>query len=47
MVAVNRRAIAFVDELRASLPASQPPVLLEAPIGPRGDAYAPSSLMSA
>jgi S-methylmethionine-dependent homocysteine/selenocysteine methylase len=47
MVAVNRRAIAFVEELRASLPGSQPPVLLEAPIGPRGDAYAPSSLMSA
>ncbi len=47
MVAVNRRAMAFVDELRASLPPSQPPVLLEAPIGPRGDAYAPASLMTA
>jgi S-methylmethionine-dependent homocysteine/selenocysteine methylase len=47
MVAVNRRAMAFVDELRAGLPASQPPVLLEAPIGPRGDAYAPASLMTA
>ncbi|MDX6539998.1 MAG: homocysteine S-methyltransferase, partial [Gaiellales bacterium] len=46
MVAVNRRAIAFVDELRAGLPSSQPPVLLEAPIGPRGDAYAPASLMT-
>jgi S-methylmethionine-dependent homocysteine/selenocysteine methylase len=47
MAAVNRRAIAFVEELRASLPATQPPVLLEAPIGPRGDAYAPSALMTA
>jgi homocysteine S-methyltransferase len=47
MEAVNRRAMAFVEELRASLPAEQPPVLLEAPIGPRGDAYAPSSLMTA
>ncbi|HEY3613410.1 MAG TPA: homocysteine S-methyltransferase family protein [Gaiellales bacterium] len=47
MAAVNRRAIAFVEELRASCPATQPPVLLEAPIGPRGDAYAPSSLMTA
>jgi S-methylmethionine-dependent homocysteine/selenocysteine methylase len=46
MDAVNRNAMAFVEELRASLPASQPPVLLEAPIGPRGDAYAPSSLMT-
>ena len=35
MDAVNRRAIAFVDELR------------EAPVGPRSDAYAPSSAMSA
>jgi S-methylmethionine-dependent homocysteine/selenocysteine methylase len=47
MVAVNRRAMAFVEELRAGLPAAQPPVLLEAPIGPRGDAYAPASLMTA
>jgi S-methylmethionine-dependent homocysteine/selenocysteine methylase len=47
MAAVNRRAMEFVDELRASLPADQPPVVLEAPVGPRGDAYAPSSLMSA
>jgi S-methylmethionine-dependent homocysteine/selenocysteine methylase len=44
---VNRRAIEFVDELRAAQPASAHPVLLEAPIGPRGDAYAPSSLMTA
>ena len=47
MDAVNRRAIEFVEELRASAPASQGAVVLEAPIGPRGDAYAPESLMSA
>jgi homocysteine S-methyltransferase len=47
LAAVNRRAMAFVEELRASSPRSSRPVLLEAPIGPRGDAYAPSSLMSA
>ena len=47
MAAVNRRAIAFVEDLRANAPAGQPPVVLEAPVGPRGDAYAPSSLMSA
>ena len=47
MAAVNRRAIAFVEDLRANAPAGQPPIVLEAPVGPRGDAYAPSSLMSA
>jgi S-methylmethionine-dependent homocysteine/selenocysteine methylase len=44
---VNRQAIEFIEELRLNAPDSQPVVLLEAPIGPRGDAYAPSSLMSA
>jgi S-methylmethionine-dependent homocysteine/selenocysteine methylase len=47
IAAVNRHAIEFVDDLRAHAPASAHPVLLEAPIGPRGDAYAPSSLMTA
>ena len=47
MAAVNRRAIEFVEEVRANAPAGQPPIVLEAPVGPRGDAYAPSSLMSA
>jgi S-methylmethionine-dependent homocysteine/selenocysteine methylase len=46
LAAVNRRAMAFVEELRDSAPSSSRPVLLEAPIGPRGDAYAPSSLMT-
>jgi S-methylmethionine-dependent homocysteine/selenocysteine methylase len=44
---VNRRAIEFVGELRASAPAYSRPLLLEAPIGPRSDAYAPSALMTA
>jgi S-methylmethionine-dependent homocysteine/selenocysteine methylase len=47
LATVNRRAMAFVAELRDSQPASSRPVILEAPIGPRGDAYAPSSLMTA
>ena len=47
IAAVNRRAIEFVDDMRAHAPASPHPVVLEAPIGPRGDAYAPSSLMTA
>jgi S-methylmethionine-dependent homocysteine/selenocysteine methylase len=46
LAAANRRALEFVDQLRASLPEDQGPVLLEAPIGPRADAYAPSSLMT-
>ncbi len=44
---INRMAVEFVEELRLNAPDDQPPVLLEAPIGPRGDAYAPASLMTA
>jgi S-methylmethionine-dependent homocysteine/selenocysteine methylase len=47
MDAVNRRAIEFVEELRANAPASQGAVVLEAPVGPRGDAYAPETMMTA
>jgi S-methylmethionine-dependent homocysteine/selenocysteine methylase len=47
LASVNRRAIAFVEELRVSGPQLERPVLLEAPIGPRVDAYAPTSVMSA
>jgi hypothetical protein len=42
MVAVNRHAIDFVEELRANGPEAERPVAIEAPIGPRGDAYAPA-----
>jgi S-methylmethionine-dependent homocysteine/selenocysteine methylase len=47
LAAANRRAIEFIGEVRANVPATQGPVLLEAPIGPRGDGYAPTSLMTA
>jgi S-methylmethionine-dependent homocysteine/selenocysteine methylase len=47
LAAVNRRAIAFIEELRASAPDDQGPVVLEAPIGPRSEAYAPSFVMTA
>jgi S-methylmethionine-dependent homocysteine/selenocysteine methylase len=47
LAAVNRRAVEFAEELRAGGPASSRPVLIEAVLGPRGDAYAPSSLMTA
>ena len=45
--AVNRRAVEFAEELRAGTPAWDRPVLIEGVLGPRGDAYAPSSLMTA
>jgi S-methylmethionine-dependent homocysteine/selenocysteine methylase len=44
---VNRRAVEFAEELRAATPAGDRPVLIEGVLGPRGDAYAPSSLMTA
>jgi S-methylmethionine-dependent homocysteine/selenocysteine methylase len=47
LAAVNRRAVEFAEELRAATPVWERPVLIEGVIGPRGDAYAPSSLMSA
>jgi S-methylmethionine-dependent homocysteine/selenocysteine methylase len=45
--AVNRSAVEFAEELRAGAPAWDRPVLIEGVLGPRGDAYAPSSLMTA
>ena len=47
LAAVNRRAVEFAEELRAGTPAWDRPVLIEGVLGPRGDAYAPSSLMTA
>ncbi|MDP9257641.1 MAG: homocysteine S-methyltransferase family protein [Actinomycetota bacterium] len=47
LAAVNRRAVEFAEELRAATPAWDRPVLIEGVLGPRGDAYAPSSLMTA
>lgn len=47
LAAVNRQAVAFAEELRAGAPAWDRPVLIEGVIGPRADAYAPASLMTA
>jgi S-methylmethionine-dependent homocysteine/selenocysteine methylase len=47
LAAANRRAVEFAEELRAGTPAWDRPVLIEGVLGPRGDAYAPSSLMTA
>ena len=45
LAAVNRRAVAFMEALRSEVP--QADVVIEACIGPRGDAYAPTLLMDA
>jgi homocysteine S-methyltransferase len=42
----NRAAVDFVEELRRHA-AGEPIILVNAPIGPRGDAYSPSTLMTA
>jgi homocysteine S-methyltransferase len=47
LAAVNRRAVAFIEDVRANAPDDQGPVVLEAPIGPRSEAYGPSFLMTA
>ena len=48
LAAANQHAVAFVDELRREARgASDPAVLVEALVGPRGDGYAAGSMMSA
>jgi homocysteine S-methyltransferase len=48
LVDVNRRAVAFVDELRRDeLAAGSPPIEVEALVGPRADGYSPGGTMSA
>jgi homocysteine S-methyltransferase len=47
LTGINRRAVEFAEEVRAGAPAWDRPVLIEGVLGPRGDAYAPSSLMTA
>jgi S-methylmethionine-dependent homocysteine/selenocysteine methylase len=48
VAAVNRRSVAFVDEVRrAARPTGGPAVLTEALVGPRGDGYAAGAMMSA
>ena len=45
LAAVNRRAVAFMETLRDAVPGAD--VVIEACIGPRSDAYAPTLLMNA
>ena len=45
LAAVNRRAVAFMEELRDEVPGAD--VVIEACTGPRSDAYAPTLLMDA
>jgi S-methylmethionine-dependent homocysteine/selenocysteine methylase len=49
LAAVNRRAIAFVEEVRDEVlePSEREDVLVEACIGPRSDAYRPTLVMDA
>lgn len=44
--AVNRESIGFIADLRDEFASNQGPVVLNAVIGPRGDAYAPESALS-
>ena len=43
----NHEAIAFIAGLRDEFPDAEGPILLNAVIGPRGDAYAPNATISA
>jgi len=45
--ALNRKAIALMEELRAEHGADGPPVVISGCVGPHDDAYRPRSLMSA
>jgi S-methylmethionine-dependent homocysteine/selenocysteine methylase len=47
LAAVNREAVAFVSGLRAEFADNGEPIVLNGVIGPRGDAYAPESAISA
>lgn len=42
----NRDAVAFMDQLRQPLSGSTYPIMLNGLVGPKGDAYAPESLIS-
>jgi homocysteine S-methyltransferase len=47
LAAANRVAVDLVEELRAEYAAPEAPVVVSGCLGPRGDGYAPESLMSA
>lgn len=44
---VNRRAVGMAEEIRSAEEAAETPIAVCGTLGPRGDAYAPESLMSA
>ncbi len=44
---INRAAIDFIADLRDEFAANRGPIILNAPIGPCGDAYAPELMVSA
>lgn len=45
--ATNRASVEFIAALREEFAGNTKPIVLNAPIGPRGDAYAPEDLISA
>jgi S-methylmethionine-dependent homocysteine/selenocysteine methylase len=47
LAGLNVRAIELIEGVRRGAPADSPPIVLNAPIGPRGDGYDPGALMSA
>lgn len=47
LAGLNARAIELVEGLRRAAPADSPPIVLNAPIGPRGDGYDPGAIMTA
>lgn len=47
LAGLNVRAVELIEGVRRGAPADSPPIVLNAPIGPRGDGYDPGALMSA
>src|SRR4029079_29460 len=46
LAAANRDAIAMLTSLRDAAPSPAPPIVVSGCLGPRGDAYDPTSLMT-
>ena len=47
LVEANRRAITMLESLRAEFSSLETPVIISGCVGPRGDGYVPSTMMSA
>lgn len=47
LAGLNQRAVDLIEGHRRAAPADSPPIVLNAPIGPRGDGYDPGAVMSA